>query len=198
MKRILFVFLFLVVIFCTLSPSSQAREGTLLQVGMVGSMDLGDPSDGPNLKLGPGAFAAAGYIFGILGVRGSFLFASMDSEGNSPNFGLGSELWGGTVDLLIYPFNTAENQDSIFQPYFVVGVGGYLLENQTLFPTSAEGIGGNIGAGFDVHILERLTIGFENNYRPMAFWQSSPNGFFGTNSFGKQFYTFMGTIGLHF
>jgi len=153
-----------------------------IQGGGVGGFPFGDPAFS-ELNPGPGAFAALGFKGNTFGVRGEFLWINFPADTAS-----GSDLLGGGVDFMVYsPRFAAE----VIQLYLALGGGFYVLTGSA----DLGGFGFNVGAGVDLKLTDHISLGIENNFRPII------NLFGEFSTFDDDIlyiYTLMGILTFHF
>jgi hypothetical protein len=159
-------------------------KGFFIQAGPAGGLEVGN---GREFGIGPGAQVGLGYIFkGPVGLRGTFTFLSMESDGFPQSDG---ELYNGSVDLMLIPFYRSR---FFVQPYLVLGPGYYYLDSDAL-GISQHGFGGNAGLGANIHLTEHFALGLENNFRPVKFFANNGRGdddkyFYSFTAFGTFFF----------
>ncbi|HKY63838.1 MAG TPA: outer membrane beta-barrel protein [bacterium] len=153
------------------SSQSQAREGWSVGLQGMGNFFLTD-SD-PELKIGPGGGIAVDYRFNQRWSIEADLFVSFHdgtgiSEGDDDMLLLGVP----TVELKFYP----RSQEATVEPYVFAGLGIYVLtEGDIDNDSGGVGVGGNLGAGVDFYVIDRLSLGFAVKFRPIALIQGGNN-----------------------
>jgi len=160
-------------------PANIGRTEVFIQGGGLGAFPFGD-SGFSEFNPGPGAFAALGFKGGTFGVRGEFLWMNFPHDTSS-----NENIFGGGVDFMVYsPRFIAE----AVQLYLALGTGFY--GSDSLF-----GLGFNVGVGADLKLTDHVSLGIENNYRPIF------NIFSGLSSLDDEVlytYTVMGILTYHF
>lgn len=153
------------------SSQAQAREGWSVGLQGMGNFFLTD-SD-PDLKVGPGGGIAVDYRFNQRWSIEADLFVSFHDGGGISSGDNGMLLLGvPTVELKFYP----RSQESTVEPYVFAGLGIYVLTEGDIDDNSGGvGVGGNLGAGVDFYVVNRLSLGFAVKFRPIALIQGGNN-----------------------
>jgi len=144
MKRILL----LAVLSCVLiaAPAS-AKSGFYLGVNMLFNDISGDINSGSAIDSGNGLGLRAGFgLNRYLALEGAIWKTAHDTTGGGT-----TDLKAGTLDLkLNFPLS-----GSNLEPYVLVGMGKYTLENSA---TSVDGKGIQFGIGLDIYLFPELSF----------------------------------------
>ena len=142
-------------------PFQKAYSQLFIQGGATGAFDMGF---GDNIDLGnaPGVFGALGIRGDVFGIRASVLWSSF-----SPTLPANTDLYAGSLDLLLYPLSPGD----LFKLYLALGIGAYYFDPQIHTGSSnTPGLGGNIGVGIEIPFGKMFSFSIENNFRPMIFF----------------------------
>lgn len=185
MRRAVFL---LVALLCT---SSASAENLAIGIGATGKFYLVDGN--PNIGAGIGGHAYFDYRWSPqIATQVTFFATTQDGKGTNAGdkdillFGLP------TIELKYYPLNAASRWD----PYGLVGVGLYMTtEGSRNDGTMAFGLGASAGAGFDLLLNERFSLGASAIFRSIGMITSTSGPNNGTALFPL---SLSGSVAYHF
>lgn len=153
------------------APTARAREG--FSVGAQGLGNFFLTNSRPDLKIGPGGGLFFDYRFNQRWSIETDIFVSFHDGGGASTGDNGMLLLGvPTVELKFYP----RSQEGTVEPYLFAGLGIYVLTEGDISNNSGGvGVGGNLGAGVDFYVLDRLSLGLAFKFRPIALIQGGNN-----------------------
>lgn len=152
------------------SPA-QARQG--FSIGAQGMGNFFLTNGRPDLKIGPGGGLFFDYRFNQRWSIETDLFVSFHDGGGASTGDNNMLLLGvPTVELKFYP----RSQEGTVEPYLFAGLGIYVLTEGSISNNSGGvGVGGNLGAGADFYVTDRLSLGLAVKFRPIALIQGGNN-----------------------
>lgn len=169
---------------------SSGRRGFTVGFGPIGNIFIIDTT--PVLDAGAGGWLFFDYRFHQnVSFQSSFFISSQDADGISSADGNTLLLGMPCFDVKYYFLN-----DPHWDPFFSTGVGMYFLtEGNVENDTGGVGMGSQLGVGFDYHLTELLSLGFQGVFRTAGIITSLS----GSNQSAAIYpYSLQANIGFHF
>jgi opacity protein-like surface antigen len=142
-----------------IATPAMAKEGLYLGLYIPFDSFSGDT----NLDSGNGLGLRGGFGFGrYFSIEGTLFKSNIDLKGTNQT----TDYKGGTIDAkLHFPLS-----GSHFEPYIMIGVGSYKIENSN----AINGNGGQLGFGVDMYVFPELSISAGFTSTSITFDEGTP------------------------
>ena len=142
-----------------IATPAMAKEGLYLGIYIPFDSFSGDT----NLDSGNGLGLRGGYGFGrYFSIEGTLFKSNIDMKGTNQT----ADFKGGTIDAKLHLPLTGSH----FEPYAMIGVGGYKIQNSS----EIKGIGGQLGFGVDIYVFPELSFNVGFTSTSITFDEGTP------------------------